>query len=101
MNMEYIKNHDILKHHGIKELRSQGQKLEPIIRIGKNGLTESQVEEIKKHLKKRKLVKIKILKSLIDEKGTKIKHDMAREICEKTGAQLIQRVGFTVLIYKE
>ncbi|MBN1386491.1 YhbY family RNA-binding protein [Candidatus Woesearchaeota archaeon] len=85
----------------IKELKSKGQTLKPIVRIGKNGLTDMQVIEIKKHLQKRKLVKIKMLKALIEDKGTGIKDMMADEICAKTGAQLVQRVGFTVLIYKE
>lgn len=83
----------------LKELRQKAQLLNPLVRIGKNGLTGAQLEEINKHLKKKKLVKIKILKSLI-EQGAK-KDAVAKEICERTGTILVQRIGFVVTIYRE
>jgi len=36
-------------------LRSRAKSLQPLVRIGKSGLTESMVEEISKNLRKRKV----------------------------------------------
>lgn len=80
------------------ELRRKAMLLEPILRIGKNGLTESTVNEIKKLLNQRKLIKIKLLKSFVKDNNKKT---LAREIAEKTNAELIQQVGFVVVLNKK
>lgn len=78
-----------------KELKNKGKLLEPIIRIGKNGLKDSVIDEINKHLKKRKLIKIKFLKSFI--KGEDRKR-IAQEIATKTNSVLIDQVGFVAVL---
>lgn len=78
----------------IKQMRSKAKLLEPMVRIGKNGLTEASINEIKKQLKKKKLIKIKLLKSIEDRKK------LAKEIAEKTDSVLIESVGFVVVVYK-
>ena len=82
----------------IKELKSKAMLLEPIINVGKAGLTDSVIEEIKVQLKKRKLIKIKFLKSALKDKDKK---ELAQELVEKTNAQLIHKVGFVVVLYKK
>lgn len=78
----------------IKELRAKAKILEPIVRIGKNGLSEASVNEIKKQLARKKLIKIKLLKSAEDRKH------LAKEIAEKTNSELIEAVGFIVVLFK-
>ena len=82
----------------LKELKSKGIVLEPIIIVGKGGLTDSVVKEIKNQLKKRKLIKIKFLKGIVKEKGKK---ELAAELIAKTNAKLVQHVGFVVVLYKK
>ena len=83
----------------MKSLLSQINHLKPIIRIGKNGLTESSINDIKFHLKKRKIIKVRLLKSFINDKDKK---ELAKEMALKTGSDLIKQVGFVVtLIEKE
>ncbi len=79
----------------IKSLRAKAKTLEPIVRIGKNGLTESMIREIERHLKKRKLIKIKLLKSVEDRKT------IAEEIAKRTNSELIEAVGFIVVLFKQ
>ena len=79
----------------IKELKAKAMAIEPIVRIGKSGLSESVVNEIKKQLKQKKLIKIKMLKSFI---GSTDKKEAARQIAEKTGSVLVHRVGFVVVL---
>ena len=80
----------------IKELRKEAKSLEPIIRIGKGGIKESLINEIMKALKNRKLIKIKILKTIKSEK-----EDIISQIIQKTGARLVEKVGNVVVIYRE
>ena len=81
-----------------KKLKEKAKTLEPVIRIGKNGLTESTIKEIKKQLNKKKLIKVKLLKAFISDKNKK---EVAKEIAEKTSSQLIYMVGFVVVLYKD
>jgi len=81
----------------VKELRQKAKLMNPIIRIGKKGLTEETIVQIKKLLKKRNLIKIKFLKSFIEDTDKK---KAVEDLCSKTGAELIDKVGFVVVIYK-
>jgi len=80
------------------ELRRKAMLLEPGIRIGKNGLTDNAIQEIKKMLKQKKLIKIKMLKPFVADKNKKV---LAREIAEKTDSELIHQVGFVVVLNKK
>ena len=79
------------------ELRSEAAKLEAVTHVGKNGITPTLVEEIKRQLKDSKLIKVKLLKSAVDETP---RADIARELAEKTGAEQIEVKGNTVVLYK-
>ena len=82
----------------IKKLRDTARKLEPVIWIGKNGITPSVVEETRKQLKKKGLIKVKFLKSAIENRDRK---ELAKEIAEKTNSMLIDKVGFVAVLYRE
>ena len=69
--------------------------LEPLIIIGKNGITDNTIENIKKALEKRKLIKVKMLKSFIKDKNRK---EIAGMIADKTNSRVIQQVGFVVVL---
>ncbi len=79
-----------------KELRKEAKSLEPVIRIGKDGIKESLVNEILKTLKNRKLIKIKILKSMKPGKD-----EIADKLIQKTGARFVEKAGSVIVIYKE
>ena len=77
-------------------LKSLAHKLEPIIQIGKNGLTEDVLKSIEEALEARELIKINLLNnSLLDTKET------AHEICDKLKAEYIQSIGNEIVIYRE
>jgi RNA-binding protein len=81
-----------------KELRSIGKTLTPILNVGKSGLTESMITEIKRQLQKQKLIKIKMRTSSLEGVDKKA---FAKEIAEKTEAQLIEQVGFVLVLHKK
>lgn len=80
------------------KLRSKAKTLEPILRIGKNGLTNGVIGEIKLQLKKNRLIKIKLLKSFIQDKDKK---ELVKEISELTNSEIIEFVGFTLTLNKK
>lgn len=80
----------------IKELKKRARTLNPNLRIGKAGLTDGVLKEIREQLKKRKLIKIRILKSAIEQEN-----EIIIELIRKTDATLVSRFGFVVAIYKE
>ena len=81
-----------------KELIKESKNIEPILRIGKNGLTETVLKDIKDHLRKRKLIKVKFLRAFIKDKNKK---EAAKEIADKTDSEIIQQIGFVIVLYKE
>ncbi|MBU0461695.1 MAG: YhbY family RNA-binding protein [Nanoarchaeota archaeon] len=80
-----------------KKLKSKARLLEPLVRIGKNGLTDNMLTHIKLMLKKRQLVKIKLLKSFVDCYATE---DVAEELARKTDSVLVDKVGFNITLYR-
>ena len=81
------------------ELKQKAKGLLPLLRIGKNGITENQIKEIKKLLQKKKLVKIKLLKSFIEPTKKKRK-EIARDLAKKTDSELVDLTGFVIVLYK-
>ena len=79
-------------------LKSRAKTLEPVLRIGKNGLSEGTVNEIKTQLRKKKLIKIKLLTSFIQDKNKK---DLIKEIASLTDSEVIESVGFVVVLNKK
>lgn len=79
------------------QLRTEATKIKPIINIGKNGITEAVVEEIKKQVKASRLIKIKMLKT--SEEGEDIKVS-AEKLAQKTNTTLIDVRGSTVVLYR-
>ena len=77
-------------------LRGLGNALNPIMQIGKDGLTENSIDALNGVLQARELVKIKILKNC--ETSPK---DMMKIICQKTQAEPVQVIGNTLIIYRK
>ncbi len=81
----------------VKEKKAEAKSLKPIMRIGKHGINENIIDDINDHLKKRKLIKIKLLKSFRDKDTNKI----AKEIAEKTNSKIVDIIGFVFVLYKK
>jgi RNA-binding protein len=76
-------------------LRSLANTLKPTTQIGKEGVTESFLEQLDNMLKSRELVKVTILENAgLDAKET------ANAICEALRAEFVQAIGFKFTIYK-
>jgi RNA-binding protein len=69
----------------------------PTIIIGKKGSTDFLSNEVSKQLGKRKVVKVKILKTALVNMEAK---DIAKKVAEETGSKIIQLRGHTFTLYK-
>ncbi|MFH1642540.1 MAG: YhbY family RNA-binding protein [Nanoarchaeota archaeon] len=70
--------------------------MEPMLRIGKKGITDEVIKEVKIMLDKKKIVKVKFLRTAI----TKNKKELIEELAIKTGSRLVKAVGFVVVLQK-
>ncbi|EQF26072.1 CRS1 / YhbY domain protein [Clostridioides difficile CD160] len=76
-------------------LRSLANTLKPTTQIGKEGVTESFLEQLDDMLRVRELVKVTILENAgLDAKET------ANAVCEALRAEFVQAIGFKFTIYK-
>ncbi|MBU4075355.1 MAG: YhbY family RNA-binding protein [Euryarchaeota archaeon] len=80
-----------------QEHRKSATALEPALQIGKSGI-EAVVEELRKQLKSKKLIKVKFLKTAIHEGD---KHEMAEKLAEMTGSDLIEVRGNTAVFRRK
>ena len=78
-----------------RKLRAIGHELDPVLVIGKDGLTDGVVAACAAALLTHELVKVRVLSEApVDRK------EVAAELAEKTTATLAQVLGRTFLLYK-
>lgn len=76
-------------------LRSLGQKLEPVVMIGKEGVTPTVVQATREVIKKRELIKVKVLQNAEDEPV-----DAITMLAERADVNLVQLIGRNGLLFK-
>lgn len=76
-------------------LRSMGQKLEPVVMIGKEGVTPTVVQSAKDVIKKRELIKVRVLQNC-DE----VPEDAITVLAERVDCNLVQLIGRNGLLFK-
>lgn len=77
-------------------LRSMGMSLEPVVQIGKEGVTPEVVESAKEAIKKRELIKVKVLQNSPEEVS-----DAIEKLAERVDCELVQTIGRCGLLYKK
>lgn len=78
-----------------KALRAAGHHRDPIVQIGKEGVTDAVVAELEAQLLAHELVKVKV-----GGESPEDRFEAAERIAERSGAQIAQVLGRTVLVYK-
>ncbi|ABO67804.1 MULTISPECIES: ribosome assembly RNA-binding protein YhbY [Geobacillus] len=77
-------------------LRAQAHHLKPIFQVGKGGVTEAMTEQIAAALEARELLKVSVLQNCEEDRDV-----VAEQLAEGTGAELVQVIGNTIVLYKE
>ena len=67
----------------------------PAVRIGKEGLNAGIIEEVKRQLKRQKVIKVKFLRSVALSKNI---DELTAELATKTSSEVWGRRGFVVVL---
>ena len=76
-------------------LRSQAHHIEPVVLIGKNGITDGTIEVMNKSLDARGLIKIKFR----EYKDKKI--SFSHQLAESTKSHIVGTIGHTVILFRQ
>lgn len=79
------------------ELRGMANRLEPLFHVGKSGVTPAVIAQTNEVFNTRELIKLKVLLESAPEKPREI----AEKIASETGAQVVQVIGGSIILYKE
>lgn len=77
-------------------LRGLGNALDPVMQIGKEGVSDNVLTSINLLLEARELVKIKLLKNSDED----VK-ETANEIAKELGGDVVQVIGNIFILYKK
>jgi RNA-binding protein len=78
-----------------KEMMARVHALSPAVHIGKSGLSQGIVDEVKLKLKKEKVIKVRFLSSAVSSGNKKA---LFKELAERAGATIVHAVGFVVTL---
>lgn len=77
-------------------LKKLAHKMDPIFQIGKNGISDTFLTEVRDVLEARELIKLKVLdNSSLDAKV------ICHEVANRTNSEFVQSIGNKFVIYKE
>ena len=77
-------------------LRSKAHHLDPIFQVGKGGVNENMVKQVAEALEARELFKLSVLQNCEEDKNV-----VAEQLAKGTGADIVQIIGNTIVLYKE
>ncbi len=78
----------------LRRLKAAAQRLEPVVRLGKRGVTAELLAALDAALLEHELVKVK-LEAMQDQKRA-----LARELAERSGSHLVMQVGHVVVLFR-
>lgn len=76
-------------------LRSMGMTMDPVVMIGKEGVSPTVVQSAAEAIKKRELVKVRVLQNCMDDPESAI-----TMLAERTNSDLVQIIGHNGLLFK-
>lgn len=77
-------------------LKGMANSINPILQIGKKGITENFVKQVDEALEAREIIKINVLdNSFLEPKK------VANELCTLIDAEFVQSIGNKITLYRE
>jgi RNA-binding protein len=77
-------------------LRSLGNPLNPVVRLGKDGLDDGVVGAVNEALERHELIKVKL-----ELGGSEDRFEAADFLAEQTKSEVAQVMGGTILLYRK
>ncbi|MGK3983532.1 ribosome assembly RNA-binding protein YhbY [Sorangium sp. So ce136] len=78
-----------------RHLRALGHHLDPVVQLGKAGLTDGVVAAVEAAVERHELVKVRLGTECPDDLG-----DVADALSERLHAEVAQTLGRTILLYR-
>lgn len=77
-------------------LKKLAHGIDPVVRIGKDGIDENVIKSIADAVKKRELIKVKILQNSQEEIG----RELGTELASKTKSVFVDSIGKIMIFFK-
>ncbi len=77
-------------------LKKRAHELDPLVRIGKDGITDSLIQSILEAIDSRELLKVKILQNCEKEKN-----EVVEELSNCNEFEVVGIIGRTVILFRE
>lgn len=78
-----------------RHLRGLAHHLNPVVTIGKSGVTSGLIEQLNLSLEDHELIKVKLLESCPQDKT-----ECAQQVQSQTQASLVQSIGRVLVLYR-
>ena len=77
-------------------LKGLAMTMDPILQLGKGGLTPENTDSVDEALAARELIKINVLQNCLEDS-----RQMAETLAERTRSQVVQVIGRKIVLYRE
>ena len=77
-------------------LKKMAHEIDPVVRIGKDGIDDDVIESIANAVKKRELIKVKILQN----SEVEVARELGNELASKTKSVFIDSIGRILIFFK-
>lgn len=77
-------------------LKSLAMTMDPVIHVGKSGVTPELITSVNEAIEKRELIKLAVLKNCMDDPG-----EIANTVAERTHSQVVQVIGKKIVLYRK
>lgn len=77
-------------------LKRKAHELDPLVRIGKDGITDSLIQSILEAIDSRELLKVKILQNCEKEKD-----EVLEELSKYSEFEVVGIIGRTIILFRE
>ena len=77
-------------------LKGLTMTMDPILQLGKGGLTPENTAAVEEALAARELIKISVLQNCLEDP-----REMAQVLAERTRSQVVQVIGKKIVLYRE
>ena len=85
-----------LNERQVRFLRARAHSLKPVVTVGGAGLSEGLLRELDLSLAHHELIKVKVAAEDREQR-----RDLIRQLCETSGARLVQAIGHVAVLYRQ
>lgn len=77
-------------------LKSLAMTMDPVIHIGKSGVTPELVQSVEEAIEKRELIKLAVLKNCMEDP-----RGIADQVAQRTRSECVQIIGKKLVLYRK